>query len=327
MKAGETIKVEGTLDRGPNFPDSALMYSVNGPEGTVYQTSIQLAPNQTNFTLSFTVPYAAPGGHWTIGNIKFYTGIGTQKPLKANDCVFTVIPNKGLVYPEAARLAISPSQVQLLRSEALNLQAQIQDLKGQIKETQQLSLKPILSAYLDRAFRSLNETRDQYQRLSGGDPSAMQQSNIFFSDIRTSYEEASKLISPSSRYQPIRYESKSSSIEASRIDGYPAIAQGTLRALEHNERAYETVANVESLVFNLEVSSTPSGAKISYRRRGDEFQTAPEDTNATIKSLPYAIWIVRVEAPGMRPQDKEHNALNEDYHVLHFDLVADSKKP
>jgi hypothetical protein len=109
-------------------------------------------------------------------------------------------------------------------------------------------------------------------------------------------------------------------------DVYPTVAQGTLRALEHNERAYETVSSVGTLVFDLEVGSTPPGANISYRRRGDVFQPAPDPTNATIKSLPFAIWIVRVEAPGMQPQEKEHNALNENYHVLHFDLVPEKPK-
>jgi len=106
-------------------------------------------------------------------------------------------------------------------------------------------------------------------------------------------------------------------------DVYPAVAQGTLRALEHNEPTYETVSSVGSLVFDLEVGSTPPGANITYRRRGDVFQPAPDPTNVTIKSLPLAIWIVHVEAPGMQPQEKEHNALNENYHVLHFDLVSD----
>jgi hypothetical protein len=101
---------------------------------------------------------------------------------------------------------------------------------------------------------------------------------------------------------------------------YPAIAQGTLRVLEHNELAYITVADADSLTFDLEVQSNPSDAVVSYKRHGDDFKDAPEKTKTTLKSLPYAIWVVRVQAPGLRAKELEHDPFTEQNHVLHFEL-------
>jgi hypothetical protein len=93
-----------------------------------------------------------------------------------------------------------------------------------------------------------------------------------------------------------------------------------LRAFEHNELAFTTVANAESLTFDLQVESEPPGASVEYKRHGDNFENAPDKTTTTLKSLPYAIWVIRVEAPGLRAQEREHDPFTEPNHVLYFQL-------
>jgi hypothetical protein len=327
VKAGEAVMVTGTLDRAPNFSGSSLQYYFAGPGDFTVQSSVELAAGQKDFSFSYRIPEAAKAGVWSVSRLVFYDGVGTRIVLAVPVRTFDVIANSGLIYPSHAEIALSPSEVQLLRGAALRLQAQIQDLKGRIKETKAAGLPQLLAAGITNAVTELDRTESAYKQLDSQNNRAGQV-QVFFSDIRTSYLEASRSLNFRNRSVPAAASISPVSMDTTVVasDVYPTVAQGTLRALEHNERAYETVSSVGTLVFDLEVGSTPPGANISYRRRGDVFQPAPDPTNATIKSLPFAIWIVRVEAPGMQPQEKEHNALNENYHVLHFDLVPEKPK-
>lgn len=328
VKAGEAVQVSGTLDRAPNFTGGSVQWSISGPDGFTVQSSVELAANQSSFSFSYTIPAAAKQGMWSVSSLVFYDGVNGRIPLNFEHPSFSVIANKGLVYPGSAQIRLRPSEVQLLRGEALRIQAQIQDLKGRIKETPTSSdLLKVLRSSMDDALAALAKTQNAYRELDAG-RSRGGDIDVFFSDIRTSYTEALSSVNrrTPARFTPAAFLGDASDSRAP-IDIYPALAQGPLRALEHNELAYETVANADALTFNLEVTSTPAGARISYRRRGDQFTPAPDPTNATIKSLIYAIWIIRVEAPGMVAQEKEHNALNEEYHVLHFDLERARQSP
>jgi hypothetical protein len=101
---------------------------------------------------------------------------------------------------------------------------------------------------------------------------------------------------------------------------YPPLAQGVLRVLEQNELAYSLVANKEGLTFNLEVNSVPAGATIFYWHRGDEERKNNNPTNSTIASLPYAIWFVRIQMPGYKVEEREHDPFREPNHVLNVEL-------
>jgi hypothetical protein len=323
VKAGEPVEVVGTLDQAPNFSGSSILYYITGPEGFTVQSSVELQPGQLRFSFKYVIPYAAKAGTWIIEKLVFYDGVKLQIPLKIKQQDFTVIDNKGLVYPQSAQISLKPSQVQLLRGEALRLQTRLQDLKSKIRETSDKELRGLLEKSISEALAEIDATSVQYQNLN--DDSQKEQATVFFSDIRTSYMEALGAVRAPTRasYKPATYNLDSQIISSG---GYPESAQGTLRAYEHNVLAYETVTGQDSLSFDLVVQSTPPGAVISYGLRGDSsLRTAEDQTNATIKSLTYAIWLVRVSAPGFVTQQKEHNAINENYHVIHFDLIPEPK--
>ena len=93
-----------------------------------------------------------------------------------------------------------------------------------------------------------------------------------------------------------------------------------MRSFEQNELAYQTVADAQSLVFNLDVQSVPEGATVCYHRRNDPCHQHPNETNSTIPALPYAIWIVHFEKAGYRPEDREHDPFRESNHVIVVEL-------
>jgi hypothetical protein len=101
---------------------------------------------------------------------------------------------------------------------------------------------------------------------------------------------------------------------------YPLLAQPVLRAFEQNELAYTLVAETASLTFDLELRSVPAGAEISYKRRGDAYQQNPNPTNSVLRSLPYAIWIVRLQKSGYQVEEREHDPFREPNHVVIVEL-------
>jgi hypothetical protein len=101
---------------------------------------------------------------------------------------------------------------------------------------------------------------------------------------------------------------------------YPPARDGTIRLLSDNEKAYATVAGTRSLTFDLLVTSTPAGASVEFKREGDrDYERNPDLTNATLKNLVRAIWIVRATR-GAEAQEKTYNPFRDPNNVLHFDF-------
>jgi hypothetical protein len=324
VKAGENVTFTVNIDPPPSFEGASLGLNVLPPPkaGGGFSLGVELHPNQTGYKVTFRIPNAAPGGTWTVTTI-FLSGGGAQVPLKGKEFSFEVIPNQGLVFPTSAEVGISESQGQILRRGAIQLQSIVQDLKGRIREAgDDPKLSSILTSNLVDREAALTRTESEFSSVAPSD-NQHQQSQIFFADIRAQYDdELNALRSLRNRkHQSAAFAPTSLELDPQRIaSGFPSVAQGTLRALEHNELAYTTVADAESLTFDLEVESHPSEATVSYKRHGDEFKTAPEKTKTTLKSLPYAIWVVRAEAGGLRPQEREYDPFTEPNKVIHFDL-------
>jgi hypothetical protein len=322
VKAGEQMTLTFHLDRAPNFEGSALEASIvpeNGGGG--FSQGEILSPGQTDCKAVFPLPRSAVGGTWVV-SVSFFTGSQTL-PLRMNKFTFEVIPDKSLVFPTSAEIGINESQAQILRREAIRLQSAIQDLKGRITETgNDPKLVTLLVDEVTSRKSELLKTETEFNRASA-DERTSQDSNAFFADIRAQYDDVlNSLNSPRNTNRRSASNSPATFrlIAATRLIGYPALAQGALRVMEHNELAYTTVADADRLTFDLQVESTPSDATISYKRYGSEFKVSPDKTNATIKSLTFAIWVVSVEAPGYKEQRKEHDPFTESNHVLHFDL-------
>ena len=79
-------------------------------------------------------------------------------------------------------------------------------------------------------------------------------------------------------------------------------------------------ADSGSIAYNLKVTSSPTGALISYHRRGDPPHTYAERTNATISSLPYAMLYVRIEKEGYRAEEREYDPYHDPTHEIDFQL-------
>jgi len=321
VKAGETLKISITLDKAPSIKGAMLQLTIRGPRAG-FGYGVGLTAGQVNYTADFPVPEGATGGTWSIDKVTFQTGGGESYELPFKKYSFQVIPKANVTYPTAADVGVIPSQAQLLRTEALRLLARIQDLKGQIAERKNdTKLLKLLHQNVDDAIKALGETENTFRSL---DSSAKQQgpSQIFFDDLRTSYHEADRLImaqgdrsSDDALFQLVDFAQKSSDSPI-----YPPIAQAVLRAFEQNELAYKTVADAQSLTFDLELTSAPQGAAVSYRRRGDDFKPAPSPTDSTIKALTFAIWLVRFEKDGFRPVEREHDTFRDSNHVINVEL-------
>ncbi len=315
VKAGEQVEITGRLSPISNF-GGTIQWSLASDDGFAMNESSILHGDGT-FTISYVIPYAAKSGIWKVASLAFYDGL-RPTPLAFAPTTFRVIGNEGLVYPQSAELSLKPSQVQLLRSEVLRLQTRIQDLKSDVKTSSIETLKPLLIQRLESGISETVETQTKYERLSPQSPKSGQRE--FFEDIRTSYALVLENLTSKGTVKPIAYSPANSREFISGV-------QSTLRAMEHNELAYEAAIGNESLFFDLEVQSLPSGGRVSYGLRGDKnFTSAQDATNTTIKSLTLAIWIIRVEAPGFEPMEKEHNAISEPYHVVYFPLKALASK-
>ncbi len=110
-------------------------------------------------------------------------------------------------------------------------------------------------------------------------------------------------------------------LDNSKSRGYSPLAQVVLSAYEHNELAYDSVADSGSLYFDLRVESVPPGANISYRRRGDDqYKTSSQPTDSTVDNLPRAIWVIRFQLSGWHEQEVEFDPFTEKEYVVNAKL-------
>ena len=117
-----------------------------------------------------------------------------------------------------------------------------------------------------------------------------------------------------------QYTTMSNQLAGVEPPGFPSARDATIRLLSDNEKAYAMVAGARSLTFDLLVTSTPAGASVEFKREGDrDYERNPDLTNATLKNLVRAIWIVRATR-GAETQQKTYNPFRDPNNVLHFDF-------
>jgi hypothetical protein len=222
------------------------------------------------------------------------------------------------------QVAITTSQAELLRNEAAQTRVRLQLLKKSLSASPgDTAVADTLSMTIDEELRFLTFTETKFRSLGPSNPPIEAAASVFFSDLRTNYQEARvQLQSQIAKFThigglqtasfPIRQDAEQRS--------YPVLAQAVFRLFEQNELAYQTVATTDSLTFDLDVSTAPQGATISYRRRGDAYHQHPDQTNSTIHALPYAIWTVRLQKQGYRDEEREHDPFREPNHVVTVQL-------
>lgn len=229
------------------------------------------------------------------------------------------------MFPTSADIVVNPSQQQLLRLEARHLQHRIEDLKAAIiayqQAHQQGRITQVLRTNVEEAVKALDLTEAEFEKRA----TAKEQSSLaeaFFGDLRLSYGTVARDLDRHSvswsEQGHLLNAAFSGKVNSS--DSYPILAQAALRAFEGNELAYSLVAE-NGLTFDLRVTSNPSGAVVSYHRRGDPPHQSPDLTNTVIPSLPCAIWYVRVQKSGYKAQEREHDAIRSSDHVVNVELV------
>jgi hypothetical protein len=324
VKAGESLTFTITLDKAPNFSGGQILYLIEGPWSI--QTGTLVQSGQTDVTVIVQVPASAPGGKYSIRLLSFFDG-AKQLPLKSADATFTIIPMENLVYPSSAEVRVKPSQVQLLRTAAIRLQFQVQGFKAELADEVNSSagrIADVTRTNVGGALESLKATQSEFHELAGANSQPVAE-QVFVDDLRISYDNVLvKLNKDKVDSQPRGAARLVSSVVSTQAPnatlGYPALAQEALRSFEQNELAYKTVADTQSLTFDLSVSSNPAGAAVCYHRRGDPCHPNPQVTNTTIASLPYAIWLVQFRKDGYRTEEREHDPFREPNHEINVEL-------
>ncbi len=272
-------------------------------------------------TLSYDVPFellpdAQPIGQWSAevrsSKTSWKAKVGCPRDRKVvgdNVRAFEVVPDPHLRVPTAAQVRLNPNEIDLLRVQASSLQHKIEDLQQKLSQGSAGQNRKVLRQSIDRALQSLDATEREFRGLETS-PEQREKSTVFFDDLRTSYREVEAQLKAELR-QPSGFV-----LVADKKPAYLLMSRAVLHALEQNMLAYTIVADEESLVFDLDVSSVPPGATVSYARRGDHFKSAPKLTNCTIKSLVYAIWTVRFEETGYKPVEIEHDPFREPNHSI-----------
>jgi hypothetical protein len=115
VRAGEDFNFTFKLDKAPTFSEGAIEYLISGPGGKpTYGVGVSLVIGEQECKARFHIPFAAPGGTWTIRATQVSDGVTTY-PVKSSQRTFQVIANEGLVLPTSADIVVNPSQQQLLR--------------------------------------------------------------------------------------------------------------------------------------------------------------------------------------------------------------------
>jgi hypothetical protein len=326
VKAGEWLNLTVTLDKAPTFEGRIHVYA-EGPVPEQWVVSDgQVLPKTKTIAIRLQIPPTASGGQWRIKAVTFWAGFQWQ-PLAMKEVTFRVIANEGLVFPGSAAVTVNPSQIQLLRRAALNLQSQIEALKANVSQSSSgrgSRTVDFIRREIKNAMRSLDSTESSFYQLAGSMPKS-DAAQTFFADLRQSYEEALNSLNKNNAadgfqwlIQPVALGFPGQ-VSKPRTN-YPILLQAALRPFEQNELAYTTVADSASLIFDLTVTSTPAVAAIGYRRRGDAYHQNPDPTNTVVKSLPYAIWLVQFQKSGYKTQEREHDPFREPNHVLNVEL-------
>jgi hypothetical protein len=224
------------------------------------------------------------------------------------------------VYPSSAKITINPNQAQVLRREARLLQTRIQDLKSAVSDfvhaNREVAVTPLLRRNLTLSADALRMTEDEFGKLTTTEAQRIS-AQVFFDDLLRSYE---VVISHFGKTRAAVDGGKFIPVSEAREASAEPLLSLALRPMEQNELAYKVVADEGSLTFDLEVDSTPDGAAVSYHRKGDPPRANPDPTRSTIRSLPYAVWIIDFEKSGYKREEREHDPFREPNHVVHVVL-------
>jgi hypothetical protein len=328
FRAGETVPVHVELDSAPDLPDGFVQIYFAGPESVGLAANAPTEPNKKSYDIKVEIPLDAPGGQWTLSSVYVGSrdGMRHSNP-KFEKQVIEVLQDKTFSLPTEARVTISPSQTQLLRQQAVEVQNRLDTLKASLRALSEpktnARVQTLLRQNVLDADAALTVTEQRFLDLVA-DSKQKAAANVFFSDLHITYQTAMALTG----LKAYGYSGGVIAAAYQRGSGsaFPAVAEAVFPAFEQNRLAYTVVADKGSLTFDLEVRSSPEGASVSFGRRGDSsFEALQDPTNSTIKALPYAIWTVRFEKKDFMDVERDHNPFTDQNHVLTVELVPGKK--
>ncbi len=127
LRAGETLNMSIQLDQAVNFTGGTLQVHVTGPrlgnqEPVTISFGADIPPGQKVIPAHIALPMDAVSGTWYVDSVSFFSG-SKSIVLSSKRVPFEVESNPNLKFPHSAEVSINPSQIQLLRGEAKNLQS------------------------------------------------------------------------------------------------------------------------------------------------------------------------------------------------------------
>ena len=225
-------------------------------------------------------------------------------PFQVPSIQVTSIPDKN-VYPTSGTAAIRLDQKQILQNGAAKIDLFLDQLATKVDQhaAETRAFKMYLASVANDARDSLQDTRTQYRAgLQSG-----KEEPIFFEDfdrqLRVFVIEASApntssndgIGSGGALFLPVQLSSSETiTVRPGPFDGSIGPYLSTLVALLTNIRdAYRKVADTGSDSFTISLRSSPSGAAISYRRIGEQYQDYSRSTDVDQATFPYAMWTFR----------------------------------
>jgi len=168
-------------------------------------------------------------------------------------------------------------------------------------------LRDTLIGSLQEADSIVINAKEQYPKLRN---KSLQSPPIFLEDFHLHFEEAIEGLKSSSSVA--KYEEgghatlKSVAYQASSKSAQPHIGAHTLPLLaiaviDRIEKAIEAFTLAEengSYFFDVEIQTTPSGAKVYYTRLKHPYESLPSSTNIPKVTLQYAFWTFLFEKEG-----------------------------
>ena len=351
VQAGQPFSIKINLDKYPESQEqgcvlalSALFKDFVPPEQRANSysfpaNSVDINENQHSYEISGILNPDVPTGQW-MGDVLLSAHPNMEKinqpiqpprhrctfspKLEGNThFAFSVEPSPHLVTPTSVAVTVNPSQIQLLLGEFDRLKAKAEDLEEQLSSTRAAADQSLLQTSLKEALEDLDRTEAAYKE-KGVDQLSSRAVNVFFDDIRLNYGEALKAIASSSA------QSHPACPQLERVSTNPSgplhqvgqASEAVLKSIRQNARAYYVAASSGTMTFDLDVSSDPEGATVSYRQRTDpEYQQLDHKTDWRIQNMYRAHYFIRFQMPGYEDQVVDFNGADSTDASIHVPLV------
>lgn len=334
VRAGETVSLTITLDAA--FPTAVILDGNFQANGDYFQVNVGFAAGAVASTVAVVVPSNADGGDYVLSGLIYR---GDKRPMNIPISPIPVhvqpLPKAVKLLPSKATGELDLDQKQYIRMQASQLitlrDSFVAEANHDAASTPALRTKVI--SMLSQADDLLPLTRDKYISLYKQQPIL---SPVMFEDFHRSYQaalielRAAGLLSqsiPRAHFLDVQLSQRAPALQESKRDWenhtlkgtYPLYAMAALNLLEENIEAYLLIGETGVDTFSIRLASIPSGATISYKRIGEDYQILSKPTDVPSTTFPYAMWTFKFEKVGCRTTERTPNP----YIELHPDLTVE----